>query len=254
MNGAIYKKLLSVRQDGPGFLWLIDPDKINADIPDPRWEKAIQLGVSAFLVGSSQNASIDFDRNVASIRNHTNLPLILFPGSATQVSESVDAVLFLTLLSGRNPDYLVGEQVKGTPLIRDYGIEPIPTGYILVDTGTETSVVRASNTAPIPESDHEAICHHALCAQYMGQAFVYLEAGSGAARPISSNIIAMVHHEIDIPLIIGGGMQTPDACAEATAAGADFVVVGTALEQDRSLDLLTAMTEAVTNTRHTVGV
>jgi phosphoglycerol geranylgeranyltransferase len=180
--------------------------------------------------------------------------MILFPGSAAQVSAYVDAVLFLMLLSGRNPDYLVGEQVRGTPLVRDYGIEPIPTAYLLIDTGTETSVVRESRTVPMPEDDTDSIRHHALCGQYMGQKFIYLEAGSGADRPIAPQVIETVKREIDVPLIVGGGIQTPEACAAAAVAGADFIVVGTALERDTSPELLSEMTGAVHHKRGRVRV
>jgi phosphoglycerol geranylgeranyltransferase len=159
----------------------------------------------------------------------------------------------LSLLSGRNPDYLVDEQVKGTPLIRDYGIEPIPTGYILVDTGSSTSVAVRTGTTPIPESDVDSIRDHALCAQYMGHSFVYLEAGSGAARPVAPTTIARVRKQIAIPLLVGGGITTAESCGSAVAAGADFVVVGTVLERDRSSELLSAMVATVTAPKKVVN-
>jgi phosphoglycerol geranylgeranyltransferase len=249
VTGPALQTLLDARRTGPGFLWLIDPDKIDTRRPDPRWETASETGVTAFLVGTSQSGNDGFDCAVAFLRKHTRLPLILFPGSASQVSPHVDAVLFLSLLSGRNPDYLVGEQVKGTPLLRDYGIEPIPTGYILVDTGTLTSVARQSGTHPIPESEAESICDHALCAQYMGKALVYLEAGSGAKAPIGGALIRRVKDSIAIPLVVGGGIRTPEACANAVGAGADFVVVGTALETDRSGELLRELCDAAHSAR-----
>lgn len=244
MNRPTYQRLIDARRSAPGFLWLVDPDKIDADNPDPRWARAGEIGVTAFLVGSSQDGKTDLDKPLAILREHVSLPLILFPGSASQVSPHFDAVLFLSLLSGRNPEYLVGEQVKGTPLIREYGIEPIPTGYILVDTGTETSVAKRSATKPIAEDQIVRICDHALCGQYMGHSFIYLEAGSGAREPIAPSVIERVKAEIAIPLIVGGGLKTPLACASAVTAGADFVVVGTALENDWSVDLLTGMVEA----------
>jgi len=244
VTGPVLQTLLDTRRAGPGFLWLVDPDKIDTQRPDPRWESASETGVTAFLVGTSQSGNEGFDCAVAFLRKRTRLPLVLFPGSASQVSPHVDAVLFLSLLSGRNPDYLVGEQVKGTPLIRDYGIEPIPTGYILVDTGTLTSVASQSGTRPIPEGDIDSICDHALCAQYMGKALVYLEAGSGAGTPIAETVIRRVKDSIAVPLIVGGGIRTAEACAKAVQAGADFVVVGTALESDRSDGLLHELCEA----------
>lgn len=245
MTGHIRQALLAARQDGPGFLWLIDPDKIDIRRPDPRWATASDTGVAAILVGTSQSDNDGFDCAVAFLRKHIELPIILFPGSASQVSPHVDAVLFLSLLSGRNPEYLVGEQVRGTPLIRDFGIEPIPTGYILVGTGSHTSVAQESATTPIPETDSESICTHALCAEYMGKFFVYLEAGSGAEKPISTDLITRVKSAITIPLIVGGGIRDAEACARTAGAGADFVVVGTALEKDHSSELLRDMCEAV---------
>jgi phosphoglycerol geranylgeranyltransferase len=245
MNGSVFQQLLDARRESPRLLWLVDPDKVEPRRPDPRWAIAAECGVAALLVGTSQGDNPNLDCSIASIRRHASLPLILFPGSAVQVSPHVDAVLFLTLLSGRNPEFLVGQQVKGTPLVRDYSIEPIPTGYILVDTGTATSVAKHSNTAPIPQAEITFICDHALCAQYMGQSVVYLEAGSGAANPISPRVIEAVRREIDIPLIVGGGIRTPDSCRIAVQAGADFVVIGTALENDRSEQLLRELSDAV---------
>ena len=254
MKHPIYQRLIEARRRAPGFLWLVDPDKIDVRKPDPRWARAGEMGVTAFLVGSSQDDEANLDSSLAVLREHATLPLILFPGSASQVSPHFDAVLFLTLLSGRNPEYLVGEQVKGTPLIREYEIEPIPTGYILVDTGTQTSVAKRSQTKPLSQSRVDLICDHALCAEYMGHAFVYLEAGSGAGRPIESSVIERVKAEITIPLIVGGGLKTPEACAHAVSAGADFIVVGTALENDRSVGLLSGMVEAINVTKRAVKV
>jgi len=254
MNGPVYRRLMEARRTGSGFLWLVDPDKIAPQRPDPRWERAGECGVTAFLVGTSQNNNAGYESAVACLREHARIPMILFPGAASQVTPHVDAVLFLSLLSGRNPDYLVGEQVRGTPLIRQYGIEPIPTGYLLIDTGTATSVARQSGTKPIPQTEIASICDHALCAEYMGKAFVYLEAGSGAERPVAPRVIEKVKKSISIPLIVGGGIRTPDQCMMVTAAGADFVVVGTALETDQSVELLSSLTSAARPAGRSVSV
>ena len=245
MTGPIFQQLLDSRRESPRLLWLVDPDKVTPRRPDPRWAIAAECGVAALLVGTSQGDNPGLECAIASIRKQASVPMILFPGSAAQVSPHVDAVLFLTLLSGRNPEFLVGQQVKGTPLVRDYGIEPIPTGYILIDTGTKTSVAKHSDTAPISEAELTSICDHALCAQYMGQSFVYLEAGSGANRPISGRVIEAVRKSIELPLIVGGGIKTPEACHNAVNAGADFVVVGTELETDSSESLLRELSDAV---------
>jgi phosphoglycerol geranylgeranyltransferase len=254
MTGPVFTSLLEARRMGRRLLWLLDPDKIDSHKPDPRWQRAEEFGVAAILVGTSQDGNPDFDRTIASIRTRSALPLILFPGSASQVSPHVDAVLFLMLLSGRNPDYLVGEQVKGAPLVREYGIEPIPTGYLLIDTGTTTSVVTRSSTAPLPQHDVSKVCDHALCAEYMGQSLVYLEAGSGASHPIGAELIVAVRRTIRIPLLVGGGIKTAEQCQQASMAGADFVVVGTALEQDRSAELLRQFCVAARGTPKAVSV
>jgi phosphoglycerol geranylgeranyltransferase len=245
MIRPIFKHLMDARRSGPGFLWLIDPDKVDPQNPDPRWPNAGELGVTAFLVGTSQNDNEHYDTAVLSLRRNARIPLILFPGSAAQVTPHVDAILFLSLLSGRNPDYLVGEQVKGTPLVRDYKIESIPTGYLLIDTGTTSSASRESGTDPIPQEEVQTICDHALCAEYMGKAMVYLEAGSGADRPIAPDVIKHVKASVSIPVIVGGGIKTAEECAAAALAGADFVVIGTALENNPSVELLSALVGAV---------
>ncbi len=253
MNRPVYHRLIEARRSGTGFLWLIDPDKIDPARPDPRWQRAAEFGVTAFLVGTSQNVNPRYHDAMLCLREFAHLPLILFPGAASQVSPHVDAVFFLSLLSGRNPDYLVGEQVKGTPLIRDYKIESIPTGYLLIDTGSSSSVARESGTDPIPQDEIETICDHALCAEYMGKALVYLEAGSGAGRAIAPRVIERVKKSISIPLVIGGGIKAPEQASMVASAGADFVVVGTALELDSSVELLAALTSAVRPTGRPVS-
>ncbi len=242
--GPVLRHLIDARRESSRLLWLVDPDKVQPRRPDPRWTTAAECGVAALLVGTSQGDNPGLDCAIASIRKHSTLPLILFPGSASQVSHHVDAVLFLTLLSGRNPEYLVGQQVTGAPIVREYGLEPIPTGYILVDTGTLTSVARHSNTTPIPEQNIQSLCDHALCAEYMGQKVVYLEAGSGAQRPIAPVVIEAVRRNISTLLFVGGGIKTPEACQFAAQSGADFVVVGNALEQDGSEALLRELSDA----------
>ena len=257
MPRQVLTHLLHARRQAPGFLWLIDPEKTDAASPDPRWEMASDFSASRlFSSARRRTATAISNRPSPRCRERTDLPLILFSGSAAQVSPHVDAVLFLTLLSGRNPEYLVGEQVKGTPKIRDYGIEPIPTGYILVDTGSaaQTSVALRSHTDPIPERELTTISGHPLCGEYMGHTLIYIEAGSGAKRPVAVDTIRKVKAAIGVPLIVGGGMKTAIQCASAVKAGSDFVVVGTALEHDASTDLLRDMVHAVHSTGKAVNV
>ncbi len=227
--GRIYTELTQHR-DNCGFFWLIDPTRVMPEMVDPRWERAREAGVDAILIGTSMGFSPAAEATIKNIRAHTDLPMILFPGSAMQVNRFVDAILFLSLVSGRNPRYLIGEQVDGAPMIKAYGIEPIPTAYILIESGATTAVQYVSQTLPIPADKPDIAKVHALAAEYMGMKFVYLEAGSGAPRPVPPEMVRQVKTYISIPLIVGGGLATPRQVADAAAAGADYIVVGSALE------------------------
>jgi phosphoglycerol geranylgeranyltransferase len=174
--------------------------------------------------------------------------MILFPGSAIQVNKFADAILFLSLVSGRNPQYLIGEQVDGAPLIKSFGIEPIPTAYMLIESGAITSVQYVSQTLPIPADKPGIAQVHALAAEYMGMKLVYLEAGSGAPNPVPLGMISQVKEQISIPLIVGGGLTSPNQVQDAVTAGADFVVVGTALEFNPTTGFLKEMAGATKQT------
>jgi putative glycerol-1-phosphate prenyltransferase len=235
---------LTERHNGCGFFWLIDPTRVMPEMVDPRWERARAAGVSALLIGTSSGYSPAAEATIKNIRTHTDLPLILFPGSAIQVNRFVDAILFISLVSGRNPRYLIGEQVDGAPMIRSFGIEPIPTAYLLIESGATTAVQFISQTLPIPADKPDIAKVHALAAEYMGMKFVYLEAGSGAPRPVPLEMIRQVREYITIPLIVGGGLTSPQQVAEAAEAGADYVVVGSALEFNPTTGFLKEMAAA----------
>lgn len=241
--GRIYTELTEGRREC-GFFWLIDPARVLPEMIDPRWEKADEAGVQAILIGTSTGFSPAAETAIKNIRARTDLPLILFPGSAMQVNRFVDAILFLSLVSGRNPQYLIGEQVDGAPLIKAYGIEPIPTAYILVESGGITAVQYVSQTLPIPTDKPDIARVHALAAEYLGMKFIYLEAGSGAPRPVPVEMIRQVKAYVSIPVIVGGGLTTPQQVADAAVAGADFVVVGSALEFNPTTGFLKEMADA----------
>ena len=229
---------------GCGFFWLIDPARVMPEMIDPRWEKAREAGVDAILIGTSLGFSPSAEMTIKSIRAHTDLPLILFPGSAMQITRFVDAILFLSLVSGRNAQYLIGEQVHGAPLIKAYSIEPIPTAYILIECGATTAVQYVSQTLPIPADKPDIARAHALAAEYLGMKFVYLEAGSGAPHPVPTEMIRQVKAYISIPVIVGGGLTRPEQVQAAVCAGADFVVVGSALEFNPTTGFLKEMAGA----------
>lgn len=222
---AVLTSILSAKQAGHKQLaLLLDPEKADlsrlplrgADLPD------------YIFVGGSTGGSID--AFVRSLRSLTALPIVLFPGSALQFTPAADALLFLSLLSGRNPETLVGQQIRAARAVRTSGIESIPMGYILVDGGRPTAVQRVSHTLPIPQTDIPLITDTAIAAELLGKQLVYLEAGSGADMPVSQTVIRSVRAHISVPLIVGGGIRTPEQMTDAFSAGADLVVIGNHFE------------------------
>ena len=184
------------------------------------------------LLGGSSNSYISTDEVAMLIKEYSDLPLLLFPGDHSQLSAHADAILFLSLLSGRNPDYLIGQQVKAAPVLHLMNLEIIPTGYILINGKKKSAVERTSGTKPMPQRKLPKIVATALAAQYLGKKLVYLEAGSGAKRPVQPHVIEAVAKAIDIPLVVGGGIRTSSQLEAAYSAGADMVIVGTAFEED----------------------
>ena len=242
---SIYERLqASKTRHGGGFLLLIDPDRINQREYLRLAESAQECGVDAILVGSSFVLKSNFAEAVQAIKEVTELPVIIFPGSITQITSHADAILFTSLLSGRNATYLIDEQVKGAPIIKQAGIEPIPTGYLLIESGNLTSVQYMSGCTPIPHTKYDIAAAHALAAEYLGMKLVYLEAGSGAQMPVPEQMVREVASYISIPIIVGGGLKSPDAVAARIAAGASFVVIGNHFENDTRLTHLRELAAA----------
>jgi len=251
---SVYETLLDARERrGGGFLLLIDPDRTSEGGYLQLAEASADCGVDALLVGTSFMMAGHFPSAVRDIKSRTSLPVIIFPGSYTQITSQADAILFTSLISGRNPQYLIDEQVKGAPFIKLAGLESIPTGYMLIESGPLTSVQFISGSLPIPRSKPDIACAHALAAQYLGMKLVYLEAGSGATQPVPVDMIAAVAGSVDIPILVGGGLHTPEDCASRIEAGAGFIVMGTQLEQDRGIGQLRELT-AASHPRETVEV
>ena len=230
LDNSSLKKTLK-KQDF-GFFALIDPDLKNDNILDQIIDSINNNNFSAILVGGSSISDSKYHDRLKKIKNSSNKPIILFPGSSDQIGKHADAILFTSLISGRNPKYLIDEQVKGVKLIKEYGLNVIPTGYILLDSGSKTSVETISATTPLNSSDYENVLYHSLAAQYFGMDFVYLENGSGAAKPIDYNLIEYISKNIDIPIIVGGGIQTKEDIKRIKNSGATFVVIGTLLEKN----------------------
>ncbi|RKX70473.1 geranylgeranylglyceryl/heptaprenylglyceryl phosphate synthase [candidate division WOR-3 bacterium] len=221
----LYDELLKKR---PGVFALLDPDREpDLDRLGPAFPH-----LTAILVGTSYLKSRNLDTFIEQIKSLTSTPVLIFPGGANQVSSRADGILFLSLLSGRNPQYLIGDQVRAVFRIRDSGLEVIPTGYLLIEGGNYTSVEYISNTRPIPRNKPEIAEAHALAAQYLGMKLVYLEAGSGAELPVPVEMVRAVRRSIDIPLIVGGGLKRFEDIQSRFEAGCDFVVIGTLIERD----------------------
>ncbi len=235
MNVLSY--LLKVKEErGAGFLVLIDPDKFNRDKID-EFIKASEIGkVDAFLVGGSLLGDDYLSDMISAIKGRTEIPVILFPGGTNQVSPNADAILYLSLISGRNPDFLIGKHVISAPLIKRYQLEAIPTGYMLVESGNTTTAEYISNTKPIPFRKYDIAVATALAGEYLGMKLLYLEAGSGAEYPIPAEMVKAVAENVSIPIIVGGGLRLPKSARNRVEAGASFIVVGNHFENPATWD------------------
>lgn len=223
---------------------LVDPDKAE----DPaRLQHLINLAsencVNYFFVGGSLVTSASLSEVVKKIKENVTIPVVLFPGNAIQVDASADGLLFLSLISGRNPELLIGQHVVAAPILKNTRLEVIPTGYMLINSGKITSVAYISNTMPIPDDKYSLAASTALAGQMLGLQTIYIDAGSGAEKEISPRMIAAVRKSISIPLIVGGGINSPRKAIAALEAGADMIVVGNALEKNP--DLLTEVAEKI---------
>ena len=246
MNSKVYNHLLSIRKKkGAGYIVLIDPDKKSENGLAGKVKKINNSGVDAILVGGSLMMDGRCSERVAQIKSLAEIPVIFFPGGISQLNSHYDAILFMSIISGRNPHYLIGEQVIAAPIVKDLGIEVIPTGYLLLDGGSDSAVQFMSGTAPIPMDKPDISIAHALAAQYLGKKLIYLEAGSGAKQAVPNELIKEVVEHVDIPLIVGGGIRTPEAAREKVKAGASFVVTGTIIEENNNGDMLKKFAEAV---------
>ncbi len=245
-NMPLFEHLLKIKEEkGAGFFLLLDPDRVDGKRLAEMAEAAAMCGVDAILAGSSFVGCHDFDARMADLKKASTLPVILFPGNSRQISRHVDGLLFLSLISGRNPTYLIEEQVRGASLIKSYGLEPIPTAYMLIESGTVTSVQFISNTQPIPRDKTDLAKAHALAAKYLGMKMVYLEAGSGATIPVPEEMITGVADYCGLPVIVGGGIRRPEEAASRVAAGASFIVIGTRLEYENDTRYMRELADAI---------
>ena len=215
---------------------LIDPDSISDKLQLNRIiDLCEQNKIDFILVGGSLITNGNWDNCIKEIKSNTAIPMILFPGNVMQVHDQADAILFLSLISGRNPDLLIGKHVLAAPDLKRANIEILPTGYMLIDGGTNSSVMYMSNTLPIPHNKHNIAATTALAGEMLGLKVIYMDAGSGAENPVSIEMIEAVKAQVNLPLFVGGGMRTAEQAVNACKAGADIVVIGNAFEQNPGL-------------------
>jgi len=232
---SIYQDILnSISKEEKLLAVLIDPDKMVIENTSDFIKKVNQSIATHIFVGGSTVDDFKTELLVLEIKKTTNLPVVLFPGGVSQITENADALLFLSLISGRNSDYLIGKHVEAVSRLREMSLEILPTGYMLIESGKETAVEKVTATKPLARQEFQQIVDTAKAGELLGMKLIYLEAGSGAKQPVSESIISAVKRELQIPLIVGGGIRSKKQLDAAYNSGADLVVIGTAFEESES--------------------
>ncbi len=249
MNQTIYYQLTERKKTGrKSFTVLIDPDKADAAKTEQLVSMALDAQVDYLFVGGSLVISNNLDDCIQQIKSACDIPVILFPGAPSQVSKFADALLYLSLISGRNSELLIGQHVISAPFVKQSGLEIIPTGYMVIDGGAPTTVSYISNASPIPSDKNEIAMCTAMAGEMLGMKLIFMDAGSGAKRAIGETMIEKVAANIQIPLFVGGGITDPEKAYRNCKAGADVIVVGNAIEKNASL--IKEMSDAI----HSVAV
>ena len=242
----IYNQLLkTIEKKGAAYLILLDPDKMNSDKLEAFIKKCNDTYVDGFLIGGSLMLNGDFDSFLKRVKQLTKLPVIIFPGAVDQISSYADAILFLSVVSGRNPEHLIGKHVLAAPLLKRADLEPISTAYILVESGTTTTAQYMSGSTPIPRNKPEIAAATALASEYIGMKFIYLEAGSGAHQTVPNEMVKAVSLVCSVPIIVGGGIKSPKTAREKIDNGANIIVTGNFFENENNWNLLKEFAEAV---------
>lgn len=242
----IYNYLLDrISEKGAAYLILIDPDKISGTKLSDFVKKCETSGVDGFLVGGSLMMNGNLSNTISVIKQNSSIPVVIFPGGISQVSANADAILFLSLVSGRNPEHLIGKQIMAAPVIKAYNLETIPTGYILVESGSVTTAEYISGSKPVPRGKPEIAVATALAAQYLGMKMIYLEGGSGAQLSVPNEMISMVSKNVDVPVIAGGGIRTASDARQKVESGASIIVTGNYFEDDENWDKIKEFADAV---------
>jgi len=242
----VYQTILeTIEKKGGVYFILLDPDKIEPSTISEFLKVCEDAGVDGFLVGGSLIVDGNLESSIEIIKKYTSLPLIIFPGSVDQLSPKADALLYLSLISGRNAEHLIGKHVLAAPTIKKFSLEAISTGYMLIESGRQTTAEYISGTRPIPRNKPEIAVSTALAAQYLGMKLIYLEGGSGADNHVPFEMINSVSNEIDIPLIVGGGIRNPDVARQMVKSGANIIVTGNYLEDKSNWNQIKDFSSAV---------
>ncbi len=242
----IYNQLLkTIETKGAAYLILLDPDKLNSNNLQVFIKKCIEADIDGFLVGGSLMLNGIIDTFIKNLKQLTKLPVIIFPGAVDQVSPFADAILYLSVVSGRNPEHLIGKHVLAAPLIRRANLEPISTGYILVESGTSTTAQYMSGSSPVPRNKPEIAAATALASEYIGMKLIYLEAGSGAQQTVPNEMVKAVSSVCSVPIIVGGGIKSPKVAREKVDNGAKIIVIGNFFENENNWSLLKEFADAV---------
>lgn len=235
----------TIAKKGAAYLILIDPDKLNGDKTLEFVKHCESSGVDGFLVGGSLMIDGDLRKTIDSIKSVCKLPIITFPGSVEQITPNADALLYISLISGRNADQIIGKHILAAPYIKKIGIEPISTGYMLVESGKTTTAEYISNSKPIPRSKPEIAASTALAAEYMGMKLVYLEAGSGADLSVPNEMVKLVSTYCTVPVIVGGGIRDAQTAHEKVQNGGKIIVTGNYFEDEGNWDKIKEFADAV---------
>lgn len=236
MAKRVHQMLLERKEQGrKSFAVLIDPDKVDRKSCMHLASLANTAKPDFFLIGGSLITSDRLEEVILTLQEYTDIPTILFPGSNVHVSQSADALLFLCLISGRNPEYLIGQHVVAAPMLKQSSLEVVSTGYILVNCGNQTTVSYISNTTPVPYDKPEIAAATAMAGEMLGMKVMYMDGGSGAQKPISAKTIQYVSKSVETPIIVGGGIRSKEEARTAFEAGADVIVIGTAIEENPDL-------------------
>lgn len=246
MNKQVYQKMIADKAKGrKTFAVLLDPDSLEQDEYKKIIQRSVECKVDYFFVGGSLITSNAFGSLIRLIKEYSNIPVILFPGNNLHIDASADAILFLSLISGRNADLLIGQHVISAPILKRTPLEVLPTGYMLVDGGRATTVSYISNTNPLPADKPSIAACTAMAGEMLGLKLMYLDSGSGALNPVSPKMIGAVSRSVEAPLIVGGGINTVEKALDALIAGADTIVIGNGIE--KNINLLIDVAERVQN-------